>query len=52
MEQLIPKVKHGRYLLIPISPVTRGHGTHTVAAAWKTPFREFLDSLPPLPALH
>lgn len=52
MEKLIPRVKHGRYLLIPISPLTRGHGTHTVAAAWKTPFREFLASLPPLPALH
>ena len=52
MEQLIPKVKHGRYLLIPISPITRGHGTHTVAAAWKTPFLDFLASLPPLPALH
>ena len=52
MEQLMPKVRHGRYLLLPISPITRGHGTHTVAAAWKTPFREFLDSLPPLPALH
>ena len=52
MEQLIPKVKHGRYLLIPISPITRGHGTHTVAAAWKTPFRAFIASLPPLPALH
>ena len=52
MEQLIPRVKRGRYLLIPISPITRGHGTHTVAAAWKTPFKAFLDSLPPLPALH
>lgn len=52
MEKLMPKVKHGRYLLIPISPITRGHGTHTVAAAWKTPFREFIASLPPLPALH
>ncbi|HEX7122527.1 MAG TPA: alpha/beta fold hydrolase, partial [Gemmatimonadaceae bacterium] len=36
MEQLIPRVKHGRFLLLPISPITRGHGTHTVAAAWKT----------------
>ena len=52
MEQLMPKVRHGRYLLIPISPITRGHGTHTVAAAWKTPFEKFLASLPPLPALH
>lgn len=52
MEQLIPRVKHGRYLLIPASAITRGHGTHTVAAAWKTPFREFIASLPPLPPLH
>jgi len=52
MERLMPRVKHGRYLLIPISPATRGHGTHTVAAAWKTPFQSFLASLPPLPPLH
>ena len=52
MEQLMPRVRRGRYLLIPISPITRGHGTHTVAAAWKTPFSAFLDSLPPLPPLH
>jgi homoserine O-acetyltransferase len=52
MEQLIPRVKHGRYLLIPTSAITRGHGTHTVAAAWKTPFREFIATLPPLPPLH
>lgn len=52
MERLMPQVKHGQYLLLPISPITRGHGTHTVAAAWKTPFTEFLASLPPLPALH
>jgi len=52
MEQLMPRVRHGHYLLIPTSAITRGHGTHTVAAAWKTPFREFLASLPPLPALH
>lgn len=52
MERLMPQVEHGRYLLLPISAITRGHGTHTVAAAWKTPFTEFLASLPPLPALH
>lgn len=52
MERLMPRVAHGRYLLVPISPITRGHGTHTVAAAWKTPFKAFLETLPPLPALH
>src|SRR5207249_9059964 len=30
MERLMPRVKGGRYVLIPTSPVTRGHGTHTV----------------------
>ena len=52
MERLMPRVAHGRYLLVPISPITRGHGTHTVAVAWKAPFVEFLSSLPPLPLLH
>jgi homoserine O-acetyltransferase len=52
MERLMPRVAHGRYVLVPISSITRGHGTHTVAAAWKAPFADFLASLPPLPALH
>jgi homoserine O-acetyltransferase len=52
VERLMPRVKHGRFLLIPISDATRGHGTHTVAAVWKAPFAEFLASLPALPALH
>jgi homoserine O-acetyltransferase len=45
MERLIPRVKRGRYVLIPIGPLTRGHGTHTVAAAWKSSFTPFLASL-------
>jgi homoserine O-acetyltransferase len=52
MEQLMPRVKHGRYVLLPISPQTRGHGTHTIAAVWKEPFTAFLASLPPLPAVR
>ena len=35
MEREIRRVKHGRYVLIPISDKTRGHGTHTLAALWK-----------------
>ena len=46
MEKLMPRVAHGRYLLIPTSEVTRGHGTHTAAAVWKKPFEEFLGALP------
>jgi homoserine O-acetyltransferase/O-succinyltransferase len=52
MERLVPRVKHGRFVLLPITPQTRGHGTHTIAAVWKSPFAEFLAALPPLPPLH
>ena len=52
IERLITRVPKGRFVMIPISPATRGHGTHTVAAVWKKPFAEFLASLPPLPPLH
>ena len=31
----IEKVPHGRYILIPTSDETRGHGTHSQAAVWK-----------------
>lgn len=52
MERLIPQVAHGRFVLLPITPQTRGHGTHTVAAVWKPHLAAFLDSLPALPPLH
>jgi homoserine O-acetyltransferase len=42
MEKLMPRVKHGRYLLIPISDKTRGHGTHTWAAIWEKELGMFL----------
>jgi homoserine O-acetyltransferase len=45
MERLIPKVKSARYVLIPTSERTRGHGTHTVAAVWKEYFATFLAGL-------
>jgi len=35
MERCIPRVKNGRYVLIPTSDQTRGHGTHSVAKLWK-----------------
>jgi homoserine O-acetyltransferase/O-succinyltransferase len=34
-EKLIRKVPHGRFVLLPITDQTRGHGTHTLAAVWK-----------------
>lgn len=42
MEKLMPRVKHGRYLLIPTSNQTHGHGTHTWAALWQADLSEFL----------
>jgi homoserine O-acetyltransferase len=45
MERLMPKVKRARYVLIPTSERTRGHGTHTAAAAWKEYFAPFVASL-------
>ena len=35
MEREIKRVKHGKYVLIPNSDQTRGHGTHSVAKLWK-----------------
>ena len=32
MEQLMPRVRNGRYVLIPTSEETRGHGTHSLPA--------------------
>ena len=52
MERLMPRVKHGRYVLLPISAETRGHGTHTVASVWREQFSAFLERLAPLPVLR
>src|SRR5439155_26688665 len=35
LEREIRRVKRGKAVLLPIGPQTRGHGTHTNAAAWK-----------------
>ena len=34
-ERLMPRVKRGRFVLIPASDRTHGHGTHTWAEFWK-----------------
>jgi len=41
-EQLIHKVPHGHFVLLPITNETRGHGTHTLAAVWKNYLAELL----------
>ena len=45
MERLMPRVKRGKYVLIPTSDQTRGHGTHSLPAVWGSYLREFLTSL-------
>lgn len=34
------------YVLLPISPQTRGHGTHSWPAVWQEHLRTFLAQLP------
>lgn len=47
MEKLMPRVPHVRYVLIPTSDQTRGHGTHSLPAVWKGYLAEFLQQLNP-----
>ncbi|HXH40606.1 MAG TPA: alpha/beta fold hydrolase [Thermoanaerobaculia bacterium] len=47
LEPAIKRVRRGHYLLIPTSEATHGHGTHTWAAVWQRPLREFLTSEAP-----
>jgi len=43
-EREIKRVKEGRFVLLPISAETHGHGTHTWAAVWQQYLKELLDS--------
>jgi homoserine O-acetyltransferase len=43
MEREIKRVRRGRYVLIPISDQTRGHGTHTLAAVWQQHLAALLE---------
>jgi homoserine O-acetyltransferase len=41
-EKMVKKMPQAKFILIPISEATRGHGTHTQAAVWKDYLVEFL----------
>ncbi len=45
MDKLMPRVPHGRYVLLPISSETRGHGTHSWPALWQNYLKEWLGSV-------
>jgi homoserine O-acetyltransferase/O-succinyltransferase len=42
-EREIKKVKAGKFVLLPVSEQTHGHGTHTWAAVWQQYLRELLQ---------
>jgi len=43
LDEAIHKVRRGRYILLPITPETRGHGTHSLPAIWKQYLAELLS---------
>ena len=43
VEREIRRVKHGRFVLLPISDETRGHGTHSLPAIWGPYLAELLN---------
>jgi homoserine O-acetyltransferase len=42
-QRLVTKMPHAKFILVPISDATRGHGTHTQAAVWKDYLIQFLQ---------
>ena len=49
-EREVKKVKNGRFVLLPASDQTHGHGTHTWAAVWQQYLSELLSSSEPAKA--
>ena len=46
-EKLVKRMPHARFILIPVSDLTRGHRTHTAAAVWKEYLAEFMRETEP-----
>ena len=49
-EREIKKVKYGRFVLLPITDQTRGHGTHTLPAVWQQYLEELMQESAPVSA--
>jgi homoserine O-acetyltransferase len=45
MQALIKKVPRGRFILLPITDETRGHGTHSLPAIWGGELVKFLKEI-------
>jgi homoserine O-acetyltransferase len=48
-EKMVKRMPHARFILLPITDATRGHGTHTMAAVWKDSLAEFMKATEPKP---
>lgn len=46
VERLMPQVAKGKFVLLPITPQTRGHGTHSLPSVWGGLLGDFLKTLP------
>ncbi len=44
LEREIRRVRGARAIVLPLTPDTRGHGTHTIAAVWKQYLEELLKA--------
>jgi homoserine O-acetyltransferase len=44
MEREIGRVKNGRYILLPITDQTRGHGTHSLPGIWQSHLAALLEA--------
>ena len=47
IEKQIKRVKNGRFIMLPITDETRGHGTHTIPAIWQKYLVELLAASEP-----
>ena len=45
-ESFATKIAHAKFIMLPISPQTRGHGTHSLPTVWGGYLRDFLSTLP------
>jgi homoserine O-acetyltransferase len=46
-QQQVKEMPHAKFILLPITDATRGHGTHTVASIWKDYLIELLKESEP-----
>jgi homoserine O-acetyltransferase len=42
-EREIKRIKKGRFVLLPTSDQTRGHGTHSLPTVWQQYLKQLLD---------